>query len=92
MKTGKGLLGVLIGATAGALLGMLFAPQKGADARRKIEQMSKEYSDTIKVKYDKTLDDITEKFRMTKDKVSDLARHVKTREEKLKKGNGVNIG
>ncbi len=91
MKTGKVLLGVLIGTTAGALLGMLFAPQKGADVRKKIEQMGKEYSDTVKVKYDKTLDEITEKFKMTKDKVSDLARHVKTREEKIKKANGVKV-
>ena len=91
MKSGKVLLGVLIGTTAGALLGMLFAPQKGADARKKIAEMGKEYSDTIKVKYDKTLDELTEKFKMTKDKVSDLARHVRAKEEKLKKGNEVEI-
>lgn len=75
MKSGKALLGILIGTTAGALMGILFAPQKGADARKKIAKMGKDYSDTIKVKYDKTLDDITEQFKTTKDKVSDLARY-----------------
>jgi len=29
MKSGKVFLGILLGTTAGALMGMLFAPQKG---------------------------------------------------------------
>ena len=36
MKSGKVLLGVLAGAAAGALLGILFAPEKGTKTRKMI--------------------------------------------------------
>jgi len=36
MDSGKVFLGVLAGITAGALLGILFAPAKGSETREKI--------------------------------------------------------
>jgi gas vesicle protein len=91
MKSGKVILGVLIGTTAGALMGLLFAPQKGADARKKIEKVGKEYADTLKKQLDKTLDGITKKYNKVKLDVSEFAHHARVKEEKLKKGNGVEI-
>jgi gas vesicle protein len=73
MKTGKAILGILIASAAGALLGMLYAPHKGADARKKISETGKEYADSMKKKFDETLDGITEKFNKAKDEVSDFA-------------------
>ena len=36
MKAGKVFLGVLAGVAAGAVLGILFAPDKGSKTRKKI--------------------------------------------------------
>lgn len=91
MKSGKVFLGILVGTTAGALMGMLFAPQKGADARKNIEKMGKEYSDTMKKKFDKSIDGITKKFNKVKLDVSEIAHNARAKGEKLKKENGFEI-
>jgi gas vesicle protein len=50
MSRGKIILGILAGATAGALIGILFAPFKGMDTRKKIIDKGEGYVDNLKEK------------------------------------------
>jgi gas vesicle protein len=52
-NTGKILLGVAAGAAAGAILGVLFAPDKGSETRDRIKQKGKEFSDGVREKFGK---------------------------------------
>ncbi|NLO02771.1 MAG: YtxH domain-containing protein, partial [Bacteroidales bacterium] len=45
MSSGKVFLGVLAGAAAGALAGILFAPAKGSKTRKRILKKGEDYSD-----------------------------------------------
>lgn len=62
MSTGKILLGVLAGVAAGALLGVLFAPDKGSVTRKKIIKKSDEYADALNEKFNEYMDTISEKI------------------------------
>jgi gas vesicle protein len=52
MKANKIALGALAGLAAGAVLGILFAPAKGADTRKKIQQKGNDYADDLKGKFE----------------------------------------
>lgn len=52
MSTGKILVGVLAGLAAGTLLGVLFAPDKGSETRKKISNKSSDAIDELKDKFD----------------------------------------
>ena len=67
MSSGKVLLGVLAGVAAGAVLGILFAPDKGSVTRKKITKKSEDYADTVKEKFNDFLDSISEKFESVKE-------------------------
>lgn len=62
MKQGKVILGMLAGVTAGALLGILFAPDKGSETRKNLMKKSNEYADDVKDKFDDMLDAIQDKY------------------------------
>ena len=62
MKADKIILGVLGGVAVGALLGVLFAPEKGDKTRTKIMDKSNDYADELKGKLDTLLCSITQKF------------------------------
>ena len=85
MNAGKVLLGVVAGIAAGALLGVLFAPDKGCDTRRKIGQKKDDITDELKAKFNKFLDSISEKFEVVNDEVSDYSdkAEVKIKEMKI---------
>ena len=85
MSSGKVVLGLLAGVAAGALLGILFAPDKGSKTRRQIMDKSEDYADELKSKFDEVIDSITEKFVKTKEDAEDLAAKGKSKYDEVKK-------
>jgi gas vesicle protein len=61
MSTGKVILGIVAGATAGAIAGILFAPDKGTETRRKISAKGEELVDSAKEKVSGILHNISGK-------------------------------
>ena len=59
MNKGKALLGVLAGIAAGAALGILFAPDKGANTRKNIAQKGEDLADAINDKIEAKFDELT---------------------------------
>ncbi|HLF63943.1 MAG TPA: YtxH domain-containing protein [Saprospiraceae bacterium] len=73
MNSGKGkvVLAVLAGATVGAALGVLFAPDKGSATRKKIADTSHEYTTRLGSKVNGFVDSITPRFHSMKEVVTD---------------------
>ena len=57
---------LLVGAAIGGTLGILFAPDKGSDTRKKICKKSENEVDALKDKFNDFLDSIAEKFDKTR--------------------------
>lgn len=77
MSSGKVLLGVLAGITAGATLGILFAPDKGSKTRKKIADKGNDYAEELKGKFDEFCNVLSEKFEQVTDKTDDLVSKTK---------------
>jgi gas vesicle protein len=72
MNTGKVFVGILAGVAVGALLGVLFAPDKGSETRRKISRKSKDFVDDVKHKYDDFVRGVNEKMDEVKQETENL--------------------
>ena len=48
MSAGKTLIGLVIAMAAGAVLGMLFAPDRGSTTRKKISKQGSRYASAVK--------------------------------------------
>jgi gas vesicle protein len=85
MDSGKVVLGVLAGIAAGAILGILFAPDKGTATRKKICKKGTDCGDDLKDKFNEFIESISEKFEHVKDDVCDIAQQAKNKAEEVKK-------
>jgi gas vesicle protein len=74
--SGKILAAVAAGIAAGAVLGILFAPDKGTETRRKISEQGKKIADGVKMKINKG----KEKFNDLKE---DIEQKVKEKVEEF---------
>jgi len=76
-NTGKILTALVAGAAVGAILGVLFAPDKGCETRRKINEQGKKITDDFKDKFRKgkeMFNDLKEDIGQTvKEKVEEFA-------------------
>lgn len=61
MSTGKLIAGIMAGAATGAILGLLFAPDKGTETRKKIAKKGTDITDAIKNGFTSMTDAITNK-------------------------------
>ena len=72
MNSGKLLAGVLLGAAAGAVLGVLFAPDKGSETRKLISKKGADLRDSFKTKMNDLVDDLTNQYEEAKDETGRL--------------------
>lgn len=63
MNTGKTVLAVLAGIAAGAVLGVLIAPEKGSETRKKILQKGGDLADLVNDKLDQKFDELLSTVR-----------------------------
>ncbi|MFL5754030.1 MAG: YtxH domain-containing protein [Bacteroidia bacterium] len=68
-NSGKIVGALILGAAVGAALGILFAPDKGTETRKKLFNGAKDIADNLTDK----IKDSTSKFRDKADELSDLA-------------------
>ena len=62
MEAGKTALGIVLGIGVGALLGVLFAPDKGSKTRKKIRDKGQGFADELKGKFDALYEDVSGKY------------------------------
>jgi gas vesicle protein len=72
MSKGKVFLGVLAGVAIGAALGVLFAPDKGWNTRKRISKKAEDLTEDLRDKFEEFLDSISVKVDDLKEETADL--------------------
>jgi gas vesicle protein len=72
MSSAKLVTGLFIGAAAGLILGILFAPDKGTETRKKIAGKAGDITDELKDGFNQLVDGVFAKLSKVKDGASEL--------------------
>lgn len=73
MSNSKTVLGFLAGAAVGSILGILFAPDKGIETRRRISETGGDVTDSLKSKFNDFIDGIRDTYQGVRDDAEDMA-------------------
>ncbi len=85
MNSGKVILGVLAGLAAGALMGVLFAPDKGSESMSRITKKGDEYLNSVRERFNSILDAISGQFNGGKVEASDFRETSKNNSKESKR-------
>lgn len=72
-NTGLIIGSLVVGALIGGALGVLFAPDKGSETRKKIAGSAGDLTDSIKQKFNSLVNDVKHEFETEKTNVSGFA-------------------
>jgi gas vesicle protein len=86
MKNTDVFVGVLSGLAVGALLGVLFAPDKGSNTRRKIAQKGSDISDNLKGTFSNFMASIEDQYSNFTEEAEDALEEGKSKIERISKG------
>jgi gas vesicle protein len=84
MNTSKVLLGVLAGVAAGAAIGILMAPDRGEETRKKIMKKSSDYAADLKDKFNTWCESSLQQFESVKEDAMAMAKKAKTKVDDIK--------
>jgi len=84
MKPNNLIIGIVSGLTAGAILGILFAPDKGCNTRRKIAKKGNDLKDGIKDSIDSLVSSVENKYGELASKVENVIDESKSKFENIK--------
>ena len=79
MGSKKILTAALLGAAAGAVLGILLAPDKGSETRKKISKKAGEFGDAAKEKFNELGGRVAEKFENIRSEANEILEKGKDR-------------
>ncbi len=71
--SGKLIGALLVGAAIGGILGVLFAPDKGSETRKKIAGKTNDMAQAIKDKFDMVSDEVKKEMTEAKEKAAGFA-------------------
>lgn len=92
MKIGKTAIGVLAGVAVGAILGILFAPNKGSETRKKIFKKDSDSRDDLSDKFYGRVGSMSEKMDAAKNETRGFYEKAKSNGETYKKDVNAHMG
>lgn len=85
MKASNVMLSVVAGAAVGAVLGILYAPDKGINTRKKITQKSGQYAQGLKDQVNHVAELVSSPFHTTRREANGLAENPRMKLSEVKK-------
>ena len=84
MKSSNVILGFLGGMAVGAVLGVLLAPEKGSETRKKISKKTGDLSDSLRDKFNEFGEAIADKFDSIRGEANEIMEKGKDKAQNLK--------
>ena len=81
MRIGRILFGILSGIGVGAILGFLFAPDKGSVTRAKLSKKTNDVGEDLNAKFTDVVETVNKKMEAIKEEASKMATELKKKTE-----------